>query len=341
MRGMNFNFALPHATQSRFRWRVIQFCTLALVTLASFALSTSAFSVSSPGRLISARFKQLTRAHKWQLVAAVPLAFNTHHPQGLVKRGEHFYLSSVEVTQPTQRFAQPQGGFDRDTGAGRGHLFKFDARGGLLADLNLGEDTIYHPGGVDFDGRFIWVPVAEYRPNSRSIVYRVEPTTMAATEVFRYADHLGGVVYDAPSRSLYGVSWGSRFFYRWPLDVRGRVTNAATPPARLRRANPAFYVDYQDCKALGQGEMLCAGLSNFQNPATGARFSLGGLELVELRTGRPLHQLPFEHWTASGLPMTQNPFWIEPIAQAAHGLRAYFVPEDEKSTLYIFEVKPD
>ena len=34
---------------------------------------------------------------------------------------------------------------------------------------------MYHPGGIDYDGRHIWVSVAEYRPNSRSIVYRIDP----------------------------------------------------------------------------------------------------------------------------------------------------------------------
>lgn len=287
----------------------------------------------TPQRLVSARFKQLTRASQWQLVAAQPLSFNTHHPQGLVKIGAVFFVSSVEVTQPTKRFAQPQNGFDRDTGAGVGHLFKFDQQGKLLADLTLGEGTIYHPGGIDFDGKFIWVSVAEYRPNSRSIIYRIDPATMKATEVFRFADHLGGIVHNTDTRSLHGVSWGSRFFYRWMLDAQGRVTKPAAP----RQLNPSFYIDYQDCKYLGSSEMLCGGLSNYQTGKAGGRFSLGGLELIDLRAGRPIHQLPFEHWTDSSLPMTQNPFWIEPTE---HGLRAYFLPEDRNSTLYEFEVNP-
>jgi hypothetical protein len=32
--------------------------------------------------------------------------------------------------------------------------------------------------------------------------------------------------------------------------------------------------------------------------------------------------------------MTHNPVWIEP---AAAGLRAYFMPDDEQSILYIFD----
>ncbi len=282
-------------------------------------------------KLIRERFQQLTRDSKWQLVASLSINFNTFHPQGMVKIGEEFYVSSVEVTQPPQRFAQAQQGFDRDTGAGIGHLFKFDSKGNLLADLPLGEGTMYHPGGIDFDGKFIWVPVAEYRPNSRSIIYRVDPKTMKATEVFRYADHIGGIVHNTENHSLHGVSWGARNFYRWTLDKNLRVTNAATPPAKLRVRNPSFYIDYQDCKFLGSNQMLCGGLSNFKDQ----KFSLGGLEIVDLNANQPIHQIPLALWTNSGLPMTQNPFWMEP---AEHGLRAYFMPEDQKSTIYIFEV---
>ena len=264
--------------------------------------------------------------------------------QGLVKIGAAFYLSSVEVSQPTKRFAQPQNGLDRDAGAGVGHLFKFDEQGELLADLTLGEGAVYHPGGIDYDGKFIWVPVAEYRPHSRSIVYRVDPATIKATEVLRYDDHLGGLVHDPENHTLHAISWGARDFYRWTLDARGRVTNATHP---LRQPNAAFYIDYQDCKYVVRHEMLCAGLSQYQRqyPLTqnqgsqdSARFSLGGIELIDLRSHRPFHQLPVELLTPSGLPMTQNPFWVETVAE---GMRFYFVPEDRQSTLYVFEVKAE
>ncbi len=284
-----------------------------------------------PQKLIRERFQQLTRDSKWKLIASLPINFDTCHPQGMVKIGEEFYVSSVEVKQPPQRFAQVQKGFDRDTGAGVGHLFKFDNKGNLLADLPLGEGTIYHPGGIDFDGKFIWVPVAEYRPNSRSIIYRVDPKTMKATEVFRYNDHIGGIVHNTENHSLHGVSWGSRNFYRWTLDKNLRVTNSSTPPEKLRVRNPSFYIDYQDCKFLGNHQMLCGGLSNFKEQ----KFSLGGLEIVDLNANQPIQQIPLALWTDSGLPMTQNPFWIEPTQR---GLRAYFMPEDQKSTIYIFEV---
>ncbi len=276
----------------------------------------------------------LTRESSWKLVAAVPLAFTAHHPQGLVKIGETLFLSSVEITTPTRRLPRPVGGHDRDTGAGVGHLFKFDRSGRLIADLRLGEGAQYHPGGIDYDGTYIWVPVAEYRPNSRSIVYRVEPGTMTATEMFRTGDHIGAVVHDTDEGTLHGVSWGSRRFYRWSLGGDGRVTGAAgaaTPPATR---NPSHYVDYQDCKYVSGGLMLCTGISELQRPAGAAAFRLGGLELVDLRDGRPRHQVPLLLWTPGGLPLTRNATWFEPTAT---GLRGYFVPEDDKSVLYIYE----
>jgi len=178
------------------------------------------------------------------------------------------------------------------------------------------------------------VPVAEYRPNSRSIVYRVDPATMQATEVFRFADHVGGVVHNTDDRTLHGVSWGSRRLYKWTLGRDGKVGNAGAPPEKLRVANRSHYIDYQDCHYVGGRRMLCSGLNNYRMKADGPAFPLGGLELVDLKTDLPLYQVPVELWAPSGKPMTQNPFWVE---ASDAGLRAYFMPDDDKSTLFVFD----
>jgi Family of unknown function (DUF6454) len=285
---------------------------------------------------IAERVRLLTRDSAWKLIASVPIKFTTHHPQGMVKIGNALFVSSVEIKVRTRRLPQPSGGYDRDAGEGTGHLFKIDLEGNLVGDLRLGEGAIYHPGGLDYDGRHIWVPVAEYRPNSRSIVYRVDPETMKATEVFRFADHLGAIVVNSDDNALHGMSWGSRRFYRWTLDADGRVTNADASPASLRTLNPSHYVDYQDCKYAGDRSMLCTGVTELRPTAEGPPFRLGGIDLVSLRDGRPLHQVPVLLWTPDGIDMTHNPVWIEP---SATGLRAYFMPEDDRSTLYVYEVE--
>jgi len=308
--------------------------SIMVVAVAVTASMDAEAQTANAGAVVSERVKKLTRGTQWRQVAAIPVNFNTFHPQGMVKIGDNFYVSSVDIRTPTKRYPALQDGYDRDTGEGVGHLFKIDMKGNMISDLALGEGSVYHPGGIDFDGTVIWVPVAEYRPNSRAIIYRVDPATMKATEVLRYGDHIGGIVHNIDGKSLNGVSWGSRRFYRFALDNDGKVTNAATPPDQLRVTNPALYIDYQDCKYLGRQEALCSGLNNYQMKKDAPRFPLGGFELVDLAGNRPIYQVPIELWTDSGLPMTQNPFWIEPTAT---GLRAYFMPEDEKSTVYVYE----
>ncbi|HEY8536824.1 MAG TPA: DUF6454 family protein [Vicinamibacterales bacterium] len=273
----------------------------------------------------------LTRDTSWRHVRSIRLSFDTHHPQGLVRAGDVFLISSVEVRRPTRRYPQPVDGRDRDTGEGVGHLFKADSAGRLLAGVTLGEGAVYHPGGIDYDGMYVWVPVAEYRPDSRSIVYRVNPETLRAEEVLRVDDHIGAVVHDIDGRALHGVSWGSRRFYRWALR-EGRVGDGVRPSEPS--PNPSHYVDYQDCRYAGKRRMLCTGIATLRQSPDATRFVLGGIDLVSLEDGRPVHQVPLPLWTADGLNMARNPVWFEADGKT---LRGYFMPEDDESTIYVYE----
>jgi len=299
--------------------------------ITAIALTTVAGVPQQPRPLVAERVMALTRETRWTLVSSIPVRFRTFHPQGMVKIGDTIVISSVEVTVPTKRFLTPMNGMDRDAGEGIGHVFKMDASGNLIAEVRVGEGTVYHPGGLDYDGASVWIPVAEYRPNSRSIVYRVDPRTLTAAEVFRVDDHIGGLAYDTDDQTLHGVSWGSRRFYEWTIE-RGKARDVA----RQRRvvANPSHYVDYQDCKYAGRHRMLCSGVTELRASQNAAPFRLGGIDLIDLRDGRPVHQVPVLLWTASGLDMTHNPVWLEATPA---GLRAYFMPEDDTSTLYIYE----
>jgi hypothetical protein len=82
--------------------------------------------------------------------------------------------------------------------------------------------------------------------------------------------------------------------------------------------------------------MLCTGVTEMRQTPDASPFRLGGIDLVDLRDGRPLHQVPVLLWTAIGQDMTHNPVWFD---STANGLRGYFMPEDDKSTLYVYEVE--
>ncbi len=65
-------------------------------------------AAESGGRLIEAVMR-LTRSSHWVPVRSVALAFPTYHPQGLVRIGDAFVVSSVEVTVPPRRFDARRG----------------------------------------------------------------------------------------------------------------------------------------------------------------------------------------------------------------------------------------
>jgi hypothetical protein len=298
---------------------------LTLGGLAALAGGSPASAREAAARRVGDAVMRLSRATAWKQISAVRIDFDAFHPQGMVRVGDDFFVTAVEILARTRPYPEPRDGFDRDQGRGQGWLFRMSARGELRGRTKLGEGPIYHPGGLDYDGRWLWVPVAEYRPGGRSIVYRVDPTAPEAAEAFRFADHIGALTRNLQGGTLVGLNWGGRQVYRWRVDAAGRVRDARSAP----RANPAHYVDYQDCHYAGAGRMLCAGLADYR-PGV----AIGGLDLVDLADLRPVWQAPVLAWTPGGRPMTSNPAWFEATPE---GLRGYFLPEDGQGTLYVYE----
>jgi len=283
---------------------------------------------------VGQRFTHLTHSATWTLTREIPIQFRTYHPQGMTRVGDTFFLSSVEVTEPRR----PKSGdkeFEQTPGAGRAHLFRINAQGERTGAVHLGEGAMYHPGGIDYDGHHVWVPVAEYRPDSRSIIYRVDPETMEATAVLRADDHIGAVVYDASQKRLHGVNWSAKRFYTWDLSGAGSSSREFRPPSSSAR-NGSQYIAYQDCQFVAPHFALCGGLRDYQSSGGDGQITLGGLELVDVEAGMPTWQLPLPLYAAQGVPMTRNPFYAAP--EGEHGLRFYFVPEDDRSTIYVYDV---
>ena len=169
---------------------------------------------------------------------------------------------------------------------------------------------MYHPGGIDYDGQHIWVPVAEYRPNSASVIYRVDPETLETVGVFRFKDHIGGIVHNTWDETLHGVSWGSRRMYTWKLNAQAGVVSFEGVLESTMKMNGSHYVDYQDCHFLADKYMLCSGLNSYNIPNVG-KVALAGLELVDLDLQDAVHQIPVILYVNPTKPMTQNPFYFE------------------------------
>lgn len=295
---------------------------LAAVTLGG----TGSAAGTPPDPLVEA-VGRLDRNSEWSVVERIPLRFPTHHPQGFARVGDRLFLSTVEVIEAPVRGPQPDG-HDRTPGRGRGHLLVLDLDGRLQADILLGEGAIYHPGGIDVDtDGSVWVPVAEYRPDSRSIVYTVDAETLKVTERFRFDDHVGAILRDPGSGRLHGASWGSRTLFTW--SAGGELERSSR--------NPSHYVDFQDCAAAGAGHAVCTGITEYDTPS-GGRFDLGGIAVVDLEQDRLGAEVPVTVLSPAGHVVTRNPVHLEVEGDT---LRMLAAPDDAEepggTTLLILE----
>ncbi len=278
---------------------------LAVLTAAALGGAAVAHAGEAPSHstdtALADAFGSVTRSTTWTLTSKLKLSFPTYHTEGIAFSPNHIFLSAVQVTEPTVKYPTPQGGYDRTPGKGIGHLFVMDTAGHLQKDITLGEGDMYHPGGIDYDGTNVWVPVAQYRPNSSAIIYRVDATTLAVHQQFRVADHFGGIVMDKQTGHLVGNTWGSRRFAEWNLQGKQLKT----------WDNPNFFIDYQDCQYVPNSKMLCGGVTNLpQTPSAGgssATYELGGLAMIDLTSEQVTRDIPFQQWSTAGHVATRNP----------------------------------
>jgi hypothetical protein len=293
-------------------------CTLLLGGATSAAAGTSAHPQRQDGA-IARDFAAVDRNTAWTQVDKVKLNFPTYHTEGLAVTPNHLFLSAVQIIEPTQKYPTPVGGYDRTAGKGIGHLFVMDRQGHLQRDITLGEGDMYHPGGISFDGSNVWVPVAQYRPNSSAILYRVDAESLAVHKQFQVNDHIGGIVRNQTNGHLVGNNWGSRRFYEW------------TAGGRLIRSwdNNSFFIDYQDCQYVASAKMICGGITELpQTPSAGgdsAKYELGGLSMIDLRTHDVLREVPFQKWSSAGHVMTRNPV---KMAASGHQLTLWAAPDN-------------
>ncbi|CAH0346678.1 DUF6454 family protein [Bacillus sp. CECT 9360] len=279
------------------------------------------------GKQLTEKFLQLSRDSVWEQKEKIDLQFNTFHPQGMTKIGDLYYMSSVEIIEKPVKYDQPRDGYDRSPGKGIGHLFVFNTQGKLLKDIKLGEGDMYHPGGIAFDGKSVWVSVAEYRPNSKSIIYKINPETMNSQEAFRTNDHIGGILRDGKHGNLKAVSWGSRTFYEF--NEKGKVLN--------KSINPSHFVDYQDCENAGEDQLICSGITELpQQGAATSKYELGGLALLDMKTMDMVHELPITLFSPKGHVVTRNPVYLENTKQ---GIKLYAVPDDDQSSMLVYETR--
>lgn len=235
-------------------------------------------------------FLRLHRHTPWTLVESLPLPFDVRHPQGMVRVDGVWWISTVDAEDRT------------------GWVLAVDGLSGALLDrIPVGDETRFHPGGMDFDGAALWVACAEYRPKSTATIARLVPGERTAEVAFAVDDHVGAVVRLGVGGDLVGWTWGSRHFKRWTLD--------GTEVLDVR--NPSHFVDHQDGQWLGDDRVLCGGV--------GAD-ALGGIGVLRGDDLTMLREVPFtERSPASGRAGTQNPIFAEVVGD---DVVVHLLPDD-------------
>jgi hypothetical protein len=294
------------------------FCSL-------FALATYA------ERPDAERIKKITKLEKVEALD-FPSDISTHHPQGLVKVGDYFYLSTV----------------DKDSK--KGFIVKFHINGKTLVkdaekDVTLADDQ-YHPGGIDYDaksGKLVTF-VAQYKAKSKATLIRIDPVTLEFIEGQSYSDHLGGVFLEGNGAKLHAFNWDSVESY--VLEEAGNPT--ASFSAKKKTSDKA----YQDCKVLGT-DGTCAIATGLRKEGLGKN---GYLCLIKADANGNLseeHTIFTQKVTTDGAtagmidfgckPLAQNPIETEVVRDAekkTEQVLFYFVPYDkDESKFLIFEGK--
>lgn len=314
-----------------------------------FASPLAAPFAASNVDAIVASFNALCRTTTWNLLASIPVEGDTGEPEGMVRIGnDRFVVSTGEWTANRTAFGKNydgsaiiRNGTDREPGAGYARLNVYDSKGKRVAAATYAVpgDAEYHLGGIDYDGKYIWATIAQYRPNTTATILRVDPNTMEATYLHKVSDHLGGIVHDTQTDKLYTLNWGSRnasTFY-----VNGVSSSGFTKPEKVVR-NPSYFIDYQDCKWLGhpayyqyRPTMICSGVAYIGTQPSG--YNLGGVAIVDAETMVPLSEVPIALLSKRNGTITQNPFDVDFVNGT---LRMYWMPDQHNSTIYVYEAQP-
>jgi len=225
------------------------------------------------------------------LLKVLELRGITYHVQGIDTDGKRLWTTSV------------------DSPHRKGYLHEFSmTNGNLLRSVELQDGERFHPGGIASDRDSLWVPVAEYRASSSSVIQRRNKRSFEVEFQFSVPDHIGCIV--ATSQLLIGGNWDSREFYVW--NHEGNL---------IRKIANTTGNSYQDMKSDGKYIVASGALADHK----------GAIDWLDRESLRLAHRLVAGK-TDRGASYTREGMTI-------HGGRLMLLPEDGPSRLFVFRVR--
>lgn len=228
---------------------------------------------------------------EFPLLRVIELKGKTYHVQGIEADVDRLWVTSVDKSTQSaylQEFSLPDGA--------------------LIREVKIQDDARYHPGGISGSGDSLWIPVAEYKANSTSVIQKRSKRTLAIEKQFATQDHIGCVA--VHGETVIGGNWDSRDLYFWNTD--GKL---------LRKVPNPTQTSFQDMKAVG--EML---VGSGGSPGGG-----GVIEWIDLPTLKPVKRITAGK-TDRGDSFTREGMLIQ-------GDDLMLLPEDDSSRLFVFRLR--
>lgn len=121
----------------------------------------------------------LARAVAWSLswsIFAQPLAIEELDRSKLLRvtdlKGTVYHVQGIELDERSVWVTSV------DTPNQKGYLHEFSSTGELRRSIEIQDGVRFHPGGIASDAGSLWVPIAEYRAHSTSVVQRRNKRTL-------------------------------------------------------------------------------------------------------------------------------------------------------------------
>lgn len=196
-----------------------------------------------------------------------------------------------------------------------------------------------HPGGFQFAGKRLWIPLAESKRKGSSLI-RAFPMSglvpgqpLKAEFEFPVNDHIGAVAVSAARRIVFGANWDSEAVYLWDFDGRlQRTMNGPELDSRglgvISGVNGRAGLAVQDWKVVGD-RLFASGL--FRGPGVAPDSSQS-----RLISFVGFAELGFQRWSIS-LPK-QNGTELGQEAMAISDGLVHFLPGDVGASNRIFRL---
>ncbi|NLH75125.1 MAG: hypothetical protein GX456_18925 [Verrucomicrobia bacterium] len=311
---------------------------LAIARIASFVLLIHTHSDGATASQLPARMEDCTPPIASNRTVGVmslpPLFFNGKparaHTQGLEIIAGHYYVTArLEDPKPRRALL-----LRTSKTAKHWDIWDITPNG---VNPSVGELVLDHPGGMQFDGRLLWVPIATSQRGGRSLLCGFDikklRTNRPVTPQIQYAvaDHIGALAVSRKRNLVVGASWDTETVYVW--NLKGHLERVLTPTelqawqlGATSGANTRSGVAVQDWKYVGD-RLYASGL----------------YKSAERTTAVPRSRLLILSRFPRGNPETRIvPIQFhEGVELAAEGMavlgdRIYFLPEDLKDSNRMF-----